>query len=64
MHVLICEMPLNANFCLYINAGDIRLTPFYDVEGCMKKVQSYVDDLNQGEAGRGYLNHTPPKHTS
>ncbi|XP_074317751.1 acetylornithine deacetylase-like [Silene latifolia] len=26
--------------------GDVRLTPFYDVADCMKKLQEYVDDIN------------------
>ena len=38
------------NFCLHMITGDIRLTPFYDVEECMRKVKSYVVDLNQGSA--------------
>ena len=29
--------------------GDIRLTPFYDVEECVAKVQGYVDELNKGK---------------
>jgi acetylornithine deacetylase/succinyl-diaminopimelate desuccinylase-like protein len=28
--------------------GDIRLTPFYDVDECMKKVMGYVEELNSG----------------
>ena len=28
--------------------GDIRLTPFYDVNECVEKVKSYVADLNKG----------------
>lgn len=28
--------------------GDIRLTPFYDVDECMKKVKGYVEELNNG----------------
>ena len=28
--------------------GDIRLTPFYDVDKCMKDVEGYVADLNKG----------------
>ena len=28
--------------------GDIRLTPFYDVDECMKKVKGYVKELNNG----------------
>ena len=28
--------------------GDIRLTPFYNVDECMKKVQGYVAELNKG----------------
>ncbi len=32
--------------------GDIRLTPFYNVADCMKKVQGYVDELNAGGGGR------------
>ena len=28
--------------------GDIRLTPFYDVDECMKKVKGYVEELNDG----------------
>lgn len=27
-------------------SGDVRLTPFYDVTDCMKKLQEYVDDMN------------------
>uniref|UniRef100_A0A2P2JTU2 Acetylornithine deacetylase n=2 Tax=Rhizophora mucronata TaxID=61149 RepID=A0A2P2JTU2_RHIMU len=27
-------------------AGDVRLTPFYDVKDVMKKLQEYVDDIN------------------
>ncbi|XP_057520614.1 acetylornithine deacetylase [Amaranthus tricolor] len=27
-------------------SGDVRLTPFYDVNACMKKLQEYVDDIN------------------
>jgi len=26
--------------------GDIRLTPFYDIYDCMKKVEGYVKELN------------------
>lgn len=26
--------------------GDVRLTPFYSVTDCMKKLQEYVDDIN------------------
>ena len=29
--------------------GDIRLTPFYDVDECMKKIMGYVEELNSGE---------------
>lgn len=28
--------------------GDIRLTPFYDVGECVKKVEGYVAELNKG----------------
>ena len=28
--------------------GDIRLTPFYDVDECMEKVKGYVQELNNG----------------
>ena len=28
--------------------GDIRLTPFYDVNECVEKVKGYVADLNEG----------------
>lgn len=28
--------------------GDIRLTPFYDVDECMKKIMGYVEELNSG----------------
>ena len=28
--------------------GDIRLTPFYDVTECLRKVEGYVADLNKG----------------
>ena len=31
--------------------GDIRLTPFYDVDECMKKIMGYVEELNSG----GYI---------
>lgn len=34
--------------CLHV-PGDVRLTPFYDPEECMMKLQSYVDDLNKGQ---------------
>ncbi|KAL9231200.1 hypothetical protein vseg_006457 [Gypsophila vaccaria] len=27
-------------------SGDVRLTPFYDVNDCMKKLQEYVEDIN------------------
>ncbi|KNA16429.1 hypothetical protein SOVF_089010 [Spinacia oleracea] len=27
-------------------SGDVRLTPFYDVTDCMKKLQEYVNDIN------------------
>ena len=28
--------------------GDIRLTPFYDIEECVKKVEDYVAELDKG----------------
>ncbi|KAL6183616.1 hypothetical protein ACLB2K_045027 [Fragaria x ananassa] len=28
-------------------SGDVRLTPFYDVKDVMKKLQEYVDDINE-----------------
>lgn len=28
--------------------GDIRLTPFYDANECVKKMKSYVEELNKG----------------
>ena len=28
--------------------GDIRLTPFYSIDECMKKIESYVAELNNG----------------
>ena len=30
--------------------GDIRLTPFYNVYDCMKKVEGYVKELNDGKS--------------
>jgi len=30
--------------------GDIRLTPFYNIYDCMKKVEGYVKELNDGES--------------
>jgi len=33
--------------------GDIRLTPFYNIIECRKKVERYVADLNSSE----YLQH-------
>jgi len=29
--------------------GDIRLTPFYNINECLKKVEGYVAELNKGE---------------
>lgn len=29
--------------------GDIRLTPFYDIDECVKKVEDYVAELNKGQ---------------
>ena len=29
--------------------GDIRLTPFYNIEDCLDKVKGYVKDINNGE---------------
>ena len=28
--------------------GDIRLTPFYDIDECIKKVEGYVAELDKG----------------
>jgi len=30
--------------------GDICLTPFYNIYDCMKKVEGYVKELNDGES--------------
>jgi len=30
--------------------GDIRLTPFYDIYDCIRKVEGYVKELNDGES--------------
>ena len=30
--------------------GDIRLTPFYDIDDCIEKVKGYVKELNDGES--------------
>ena len=30
--------------------GDIRLTPFYNMRDCMRKVEGYVQELNDGES--------------
>ena len=30
--------------------GDIRLTPFNDIDHCVEKVKGYVQELNNGEA--------------
>ena len=29
--------------------GDIRLTPFYDVNECVRKIKGYVEELNKGK---------------
>jgi len=29
--------------------GDIRLTPFYSITECLKKVEGYVAELNKSE---------------
>ena len=31
--------------------GDIRLTPFYNIEDCVAKAKTYVNELNQGNLG-------------
>ena len=28
--------------------GDIRLTPFYNIDECVKKVEGYIAELNKG----------------
>ena len=28
--------------------GDIRLTPFYNIDECMEKVRGYIQELNAG----------------
>ena len=28
--------------------GDIRLTPFYNIDECVKKVEGYVKEINDG----------------
>ena len=33
----------------WLLAGDIRLTPFYDVEECIAKVKGYMEELNKGK---------------
>lgn len=35
-------------FYLCVNLGDIRLTPFYDIEACKAKVKEYAEELNRG----------------
>lgn len=35
--------------------GDIRLTPFYDINVCRKKVESYVAELNTGCLIRSHI---------
>ena len=30
--------------------GDIRLTPFHDIDNCVEKVRGYVQELNYSKA--------------
>lgn len=30
--------------------GDIRLTPFYDIDQCMEKMKDYIEELNNSKA--------------
>ena len=30
--------------------GDIRLTPFYNIQDCLNKVRGYVEDMNNGQS--------------
>ena len=41
--------------------GDIRLTPFYNMRDCMRKVEGYVQELNDGESC-DHLSNKPSDH--
>ena len=28
--------------------GDVRLTPFYGIHGCLEKIKGYIKDMNDG----------------
>lgn len=36
-------------FVFLLLLGDIRLTPFYNIEDCVNQVKKYVEELNQGD---------------
>ena len=35
--------------------GDIRLTPFNDIDACVEKLKGYVEELNQGKMQVVYI---------
>ncbi len=35
--------------CIQLVLGDIRLTPFYDIDECLVKIKSYIDEINNGK---------------
>ncbi len=39
---------LSLLFLFVLILGDIRLTPFYNILDCVAKVETYVNELNQG----------------